>query len=50
MDIPKIEAPLVLVHGLFGFNQLQVLGVTQSQYYHDNPENLGRAGNREQAA
>jgi len=38
------------VHGLFGFNQLQVLGVTLAQYFHDIPEHLGRAGNRVLAA
>lgn len=50
MDIPKIRAPIVLVHGLFGFNQLQLLGVTLAQYFHDIPQHLSNAGNRVLAA
>ena len=31
--IPKLRAPIVLVHGLFGFNHIRVGNVTLAHYF-----------------
>src|SRR5437773_1910471 len=43
---PKLRAPLVLVHGLLGFNQLKLFGWTLASYFPGIPEFLTAAGNR----
>ena len=44
--IPKLRAPIVLVHGLFGFDRLQVANYTIASYFPRIPEALQAAGNR----
>jgi triacylglycerol lipase len=44
--IPKLRSPIVLVHGLFGFDRLQVRGWTIASYFSKIPETLAAAGNR----
>src|SRR5262245_54784386 len=46
MTIPKLRSPIVLVHGLFGFNRLKLAGLTLFNYFPGIPELLGGAGNR----
>lgn len=46
MTIPQLRAPIVLVHGLFGFDRLQVAGATLVNYFADIPVLLRSAGNR----
>jgi triacylglycerol lipase len=46
MVVPKLRAPVVLVHGLFGFSKLQVMGVTLADYFPGIPEYYSAAGNR----
>jgi triacylglycerol lipase len=46
MIIPKLRAPIVLVHGLFGFERLQVANYTVASYFPGIPQLLGDAGNR----
>jgi triacylglycerol lipase len=46
MIIPKLRSPIVLVHGLFGFDRLQVAGTTLINYFPGIPELLEAAGNR----
>lgn len=46
MTIPKLRAPLVLVHGLLGFDRLQVGSWTVASYFTDIPQVLEAAGNR----
>jgi triacylglycerol lipase len=46
MVIPQLRAPIVLVHGLFGFNQLKLAGLTLARYFPGIPEFLTEAGNR----
>ena len=46
MTIPKLRAPIVLVHGLFGFDKLQVAGATLVNYFPGIPELLQSGGNR----
>jgi len=48
--IPKLGAPIILVHGLFGFNRVQVCGYTLANYFPGIPEFLEEAGNRVGAA
>ncbi len=43
--IPRVRTPIVLVHGLFGFNRLQVAGYTLLDYFRGIPELLQAAGN-----
>lgn len=38
------SAPIILVHGLFGFNQLSLAGVKVTEYFHLIPEALRRDG------
>src|ERR1700722_5017218 len=44
--IPKLRAPIVLVHGFLGFDRLQVGGATLLNYFQGIPELLQAAGNR----
>ena len=44
--IPKLRSPIVLVHGLLGFDRLQVAGTTVVNYFPDIPELMQAAGNR----
>jgi triacylglycerol lipase len=46
MTIPKLRAPIVLVHGLFGFDKIQVAGATLASYFPTIPELMRSAGNR----
>ena len=46
MAVPKLQAPIVLVHGLLGFNQLKLCGYTLASYFPGIPELLSAAGNR----
>src|SRR5262245_8796090 len=49
MDIgmlPKLRTPIVLVHGLFGFDRLTVAGLTVANYFPGIVECLQAAGNR----
>src|SRR2546421_12121297 len=46
MTIPKMKAPVVLVHGLFGFDRLDLVGVTVANYFPGVAEFLQAAGNR----
>ena len=48
--VPKLGAPIILVHGLFGFNRVQVCGYTLANYFPGIPEFLEEAGNRVAAA
>jgi triacylglycerol lipase len=42
---PKLRAPLVLVHGLLGFNELKLFGRKFASYFPGIPEFLRAAGN-----
>ena len=44
--IPKLGAPIVLVHGLFGYSQIRFAGLTISRYFPGIVESLEAAGNR----
>src|SRR5260370_33376415 len=46
MIIPKLRSPIVLVHGLLGFDRLQVAGTTLFNYFPGIPELMQAAGNR----
>src|SRR5712691_2851316 len=48
MIIPKLRTPIVLVHGLFGFDRVcvPVVGWTVANYFPSIPELLRAAGNR----
>lgn len=46
MNIPKLRAPIVLVHGLFGFDRLRLAGLTLAHYFAGIPPMLRAAGNR----
>jgi triacylglycerol lipase len=46
MIIPKLRTPIVLVHGLFGFDKIDALGTTLVNYFPGIPEILTAAGNR----
>jgi triacylglycerol lipase len=46
MAVPKLRAPVVLVHGLFGFSQFRVAGFTLANYFPGIPEFLAAPGNR----
>jgi triacylglycerol lipase len=45
-SIPRLRAPIVLVHGLFGFDRLCVGPWTVAQYFQNIPLTLRTAGNR----
>ncbi len=46
MTIPKLRSPIVLVHGLFGFDRLKLCGWTVASYFANIPDLLRAAGNR----
>ena len=46
MIIPKLRSPVVLVHGIFGFDKLNVVGATLVNYFPGIPEMLTVVGNR----
>jgi triacylglycerol lipase len=46
MRIPKLRAPIVLVHGLFGFGQFRVGQWVVASYFRGVPRALAAAGNR----
>jgi triacylglycerol lipase len=46
MIVPALKAPLVLVHGLFGFNRIQVSDFTIADYFPGVVPCLRDAGNR----
>jgi triacylglycerol lipase len=46
MIVPKLRAPIVLVHGLLGFDRLGVGPVTLASYFPGIPQYLRQAGNR----
>ncbi len=46
MTIPKLGAPIVLVHGLLGFDRIKVANYTLASYFPGIHEALGGAGNR----
>jgi triacylglycerol lipase len=45
-SIPKLRAPIVLVHGLFGFDRISVGKWTLASYFPGIPQLLTEAGNR----
>src|SRR5207245_11195750 len=45
-DIPKLGAPIVLVHGLLGVTRLEVGGWRLASYFQGIPEMLRAGGNR----
>lgn len=46
MIIPKLRSPIVLVHGLLGFDKIDALGTTLFNYFPGIPEVMTAAGNR----
>jgi triacylglycerol lipase len=44
--IPRLDAPIVLAHGLFGFTRIGLGRVTLTPYFRSIPDILRRAGNR----
>jgi len=46
MLIPKLRSPIVLVHGLLGFNKFEVAGTTFLDYFRGIPDIMIAAGNR----
>lgn len=46
MVIPKLKAPIVLVHGLFGVSSIRVGGMTVFDYFAGIPKVLSSVGNR----
>jgi triacylglycerol lipase len=46
VTIPRLQAPIVLVHGLFGFDQLRFGPWFRVEYFNGIPGALARAGNR----
>jgi triacylglycerol lipase len=46
MRIPKLRSPIVLVHGIFGFDQVRLGCLTLVNYFPGIPELLRAAGNR----
>src|SRR5262249_9651714 len=45
MIVPKLRSPIVLVHGIFGFDAIRMAGWTLANYFHDIPDYLRTAGN-----
>ena len=45
-QIPRLNAPIVLAHGLFGFTRIGVGRITLTPYFRSIPELLRGAGNR----
>jgi triacylglycerol lipase len=46
MPVPRLRVPIVLVHGLFGFDRLKVGGWVLANYFAGIPDALTAAGNR----
>jgi triacylglycerol lipase len=46
MIIPQLRTPIILVHGLLGFDQLKLYGWTIANYFSNIPDVLSAAGNR----
>jgi triacylglycerol lipase len=46
VTLPKLRAPIVLVHGLLGFDRLAVAGYTMANYFAGIVQKLREAGNR----
>jgi triacylglycerol lipase len=46
LTTPQLRAPIVLVHGLLGFDRLKLFGWTLASYFTGIPEFLAGAGNR----
>ncbi|MFO0930615.1 MAG: hypothetical protein U0736_26880 [Gemmataceae bacterium] len=46
MTIPQLRAPIILVHGLFGFDRFRVGKLLSFDYFRGIPAALERAGNR----
>jgi len=46
MLVPKLRAPIILTHGLLGFNHIRLCGLTLANYFPGIPEFLQQAGNR----
>lgn len=46
MPLPKLRSPLVLVHGLMGFERIQVAGYTMATYFPGIVGKIVGAGNR----
>lgn len=46
MTIPRLRAPVVLVHGMFGFDEIRVGPWTLANYFRNIPSVLRGAGNR----
>ena len=44
--IPRLKAPIVLAHGLFGFSRIGLGPLTLTTYFRGIPEILREAGNR----
>jgi triacylglycerol lipase len=44
--LPKLRAPIILVHGLFGFDRIQVANYTLLNYFPGIPDAMASAGNR----
>ena len=45
MTIPQLRSPILLLHGIFGFDQLRMGGLTLTDYFFGIPAALRRAGN-----
>ena len=48
--LPRLEHPIVLVHGLCGFRALAVAGRVMAEYFRGIPGQLAASGNRVYAA
>ena len=46
MSVPRLRAPIVLLHGLMGFGRFEFCGRTIASYFSSIPEMLQAAGNR----
>jgi triacylglycerol lipase len=46
LEVPQLRAPVVLVHGLLGFDRLQMAGWVLADYFPGIPRMLRDAGNR----
>ncbi len=46
IDVPRLRSPVVLVHGLLGFDRLQMAGWVMADYFPGIPAMLRAAGNR----
>jgi triacylglycerol lipase len=45
LNLPRLRIPLVLVHGIFGFERIMLGPITLAQYFRGIPEVLRAAGN-----